>query len=323
LRRAPILTTALLAAAGMVLFAGIASAQSPSTTAQTPGLRYLSWPSRGETAPAIAQPVAQPGTPPRRDLRRPNTVIPHGGFASAAPTSTRPGLTPARGALRTLTPANAWMRPVAPPPEAMMDAPAMAAPLPVASRPAPAPALAPAVTVPPLAPQPRASQPRTTPDYLPDPSGRGQAVPAEMIYAPAPSPAPVQSAPSDPMAPRRDAPIFRMQQDAPIAAPAPVAQSAVGTAETPPRQRPVAEVVNSGQRPPQQGGRYYSVHRQNGRQPDVLEMPEPTYVDALVITLPETIASQDLAAPEQGPTLIRDAQGRVRPVPAASDGDHQ
>jgi len=125
------------------------------------------------------------------------------------------------------------------------------------------------------------------------------------------------------MAPRRDAPIFRMQQDAPIAAPAPVAQSAVGTAETPPRQRPVAEVVNSGQRPPQQGGRYYSVHRQNGRQPDVLEMPEPTYVDALVITLPETIASQDLAAPEQGPTLIRDAQGRVRPVPAASDGDHQ
>jgi hypothetical protein len=51
-------------------------------------------------------------------------------------------------------------------------------------------------------------------------------------------------------------------------------------------------------------------------------MPEPNYVDALVVSMPETIASQDLAAPEQGPTLIRDA-GRVRSAPAASDGDHQ
>jgi len=82
-------------------------------------------------------------------------------------------------------------------------------------------------------------------------------------------------------------------------------------------------VSNSGERPPTQGGRYYSVHRQNGREPDALEMPAPNYVDALVVTMPETIASQDLAAPEQGPTLIRDAQGRTRRAPAASDGDHQ
>jgi hypothetical protein len=39
--------------------------------------------------------------------------------------------------------------------------------------------------------------------------------------------------------------------------------------------------------------------------------------------MPETIASQDLAAPEPGPTLIRDNQGRLRSAPAASDGDHQ
>ncbi|HRJ64423.1 MAG TPA: hypothetical protein PLR59_08740, partial [Brevundimonas sp.] len=90
-----------------------------------------------------------------------------------------------------------------------------------------------------------------------------------------------------------------------------------------PQPRRVAEVSNSGERPPTQGGRYYSVHRQNGRQPDALEMPAPNYVDALVVTMPETIASQDLAAPEQGPTLIRDAQGRIRHAPAASDGDHQ
>jgi len=305
LRRAPILTTALLAAAGVALFAGAASAQSADVPAgEARGLRYLSWSSRGEVVPTA--PATTSGAPAaaRRDLRRPNTVIPHGGFAAAAPAPTRPGLTPAPGARRTLTPANAWMRPVAPPPE-----PAMAAP----AAPAPAPAAA-------------APRPRATPDYLPDPGGRGQAVPAEMIYAPATAPA--ATGPVDPMAPRRDAPIFRMQQDAPVAHPAaapdaPGVQPAAAAPAPAPQPRRVAEVRNSGERPALQGGRYYSVHRQNGRQPDVLEMPEPTYVDALAVSMPETIASQDLAAPEQGPTLIRDAQGRVRPAPAASDGDHQ
>ncbi|MDO9076821.1 MAG: hypothetical protein Q7U72_05145 [Brevundimonas sp.] len=309
MRRSPILKTALLAAASLVLSAGGASAQTAGAPAgEGRGLRYLSWPGRSEAAPAApaAAPVAAAG---RRDLRRPNTVIPHGGFASAPPAPARPGLTPAPGARRTLTPANAWMQPVAPPPEPVMVPPAAA---PVAPRPAPAP--------------PPAPQPRATPDYLPDPGGR-QAVPAGIIYAPAPAqPAPAESGPFDPMAPRRDAPIFRMQQEAPAAAPAaapPVIQPVAASPAATPQPRRVAEVSNSGERPPVQGGRYYSVHRQNGRQPDALEMPAPNYVDALVVTMPETIASQDLAAPEQGPTLIRDAQGRVRPAPAASDGDHQ
>jgi hypothetical protein len=310
LRRAPILTTALLAAAGVVLFAGGASAQSAGAPAgETRGLRYLSWPGRGEATPAA--PAGAPAAAGRRDLRRPNTVIPHGGFASATPLPTRPGLTPAPGARRTLTPANAWMHPVAPPPEPVRAEPAMAVPL--APRPVSAPTAAP--------------RPRATPDYLPDPGGRGQAVPAEVIQPPVPSrAAPARSSPFDPMAPRRDAPIFRMQQDTPAPAPAaaaPVVQPATGSPQAAPQPRRVAEVSNSGERPPTQGGRYYSVHRQNGRQPDALEMPEPNYVDALVVSMPETIASQDLAAPEQGPTLIRDAQGRVRPAPAASDGDHQ
>jgi hypothetical protein len=307
LRRAPILTTTLLAAAGVALFAGAASAQSAGAPAgEARGLRYLSWSGRGEVVPTA--PAATSGVPAaaaRRDLRRPNTVIPHGGFAAAAPAPAPPGPAPAPDARRTLTPANAWMRPVAPPPE-----PAMAPP-------AAAPAAA-------------ETRPRTTPDYLPDSSGRGQAAPAEIFYAPAPAPAPAATGPVDPMAPRRDAPIFRMQRDAPVAPPAaapdaPVVQpAAAAPAPAPaPQPRRVAEVSNSGERPALQGGRYYSVHRQNGRQPDVLEMPEPTYVDALAISMPETIASQDLAAPEQGPTLIRDAQGRVRPAPAASDGDHQ
>jgi hypothetical protein len=309
LRRSPTLTTALLAAAGLVLSAGVASAQSAGAPAgEARGLRYLSWPGRSEAAPVAPAAGPADAATGRRDLRRPNTVIPHGGFASSPPAPTRPGLTPAPGARRTLTPANAWMHRAAPPPEPAPAEPAMVAP--VAPRPAPAPA-------PP--------QPRATPDYLPDPGGRGQAVPAELIQAPPPSqPAPIGSGPFDPMAPRRDAPIFRMQQDAPAPAAAlPEVQPAAASPDATPRPRRVAEVNNSGERPPVQGGRYYSVHRQNGRQPDALEMPAPNYVDALVVTMPETIASQDLAAPEQGPTLIRDAQGRVRPAPAASDGDHQ
>lgn len=304
MRRAPILTTALLAAAGVVLFAGTASAQSAGGPAsEARGLRYLSWSSRGEAAPASP---AAPAAPARRDLRRPNTVIPHGGFAVAAPAPARPGLTPAPGSGRTLTPANAWMNRVAPPPE-----------------PPPPPAVpAPAAAVPAV---------RATPDYLPDPGGRGQPIPAAILQPPAPVPsrAPVQSDPADPMAPRRDAPIFRMQQDAPPAV-APAVQPAsspvappVEAAARPPQPRRIAEVSNTGERPPRQGGRYYSVHRQNGRRPDAVEIPDPTYIDALAVTIPETIASQDLAVPEQGPTLIRDAQGRVRPAAAASDGDHQ
>lgn len=246
--------------------------------------------------------------------RRPNTVIPHGGQASAP----RAGLTQAPGPVRrTLTPANAWMQPA----PAVVPA-AQPAPQPVAAAPAPQP-------------QPVRAQPQSQPavDYLPN-QGRGQPAPVEAVYAPPPAAAPVSGpAPADraadPMAPRRDAPIFRMQQGAtPQPMPAQVAadaapQAAATSADQPPRPIRVATVVNTGEQPPQQGARYYSVHRQNGRQPDALVMPTPTYVDALAVTMTETPASQDLAQPDQGPTLIRDGQGRVRAAPAASDGDHQ
>ncbi|HZW15027.1 MAG TPA: hypothetical protein VFF66_02110 [Brevundimonas sp.] len=123
------------------------------------------------------------------------------------------------------------------------------------------------------------------------------------------------------MAPRRDAPIFHMQQTPP---PRPDPGPAVTPrAEEPAAPRPVVEVANSGERPPAQSARYYSVHRQNGREPDALVMPAPTYVDALVVSMTDAPASQDLAAPEQGPTLIRDRNGNLRAAPAASDGDHQ
>lgn len=299
MRRASTLA-AILAAAGGLLLADAASAQAA-------GPRYLSWPGRGEATPPQGGP-ADP-TPVRRDVRRPNPVIPHGGAAARDPAPNR--LTPAPGpARRTLTPASAWLRPAAPPPEA-----------------APAPAVA---MAPPPAPRPANPPPPPPPpglEYLPDQGARGQPAPAELIYpAPARNEAPGAGVPSDPMAPRRDALIFQMQSAAPppVQAATPAPAPVQPRAEAPAPSRPVVEVANSGEAPPRQaGGRYYSVHRQNGREPDALTLPDPTYVDSLVVTGIETMASQDLAAPEQGPTLIRDRNGNMRAAPAPSDGDHQ
>lgn len=277
MRRASTLAAAAFAATGLLTLADAASAQSAAGAGEARGLRYLSWPGRDEAADPADRDAARPAAT-RADLRRPNRVIPHGGFAAAEPPAPR-GLTPAPGSTqRTLTPANAWLRP------------------PVAPEPAPLPPPASAMAPP----------PRPGPEYLPDQGGRSQPAPAEIVY-----PAPVrpdEAAPapavSDPMAPRRDAPIFRMQQEA---APA----------------QPVAEAAGTGEPRSHEGGRYYSVHRQNGREPDALVMPAPTYVDALVVSSIDTLASQDLAEPDQGPTVIRDRNGNMRAAPAASDGDHQ
>lgn len=298
MRRASTLAVAALAATGVLTLADAASAQSAPAAGQAQGLRYLSWQGRGEPAAPSARDAARPA-PARTDLRRPNTVIPHGGFAASEPPAPR-RLSPAPGpARRTLTPANAWLQPAAVPPE-----------------PAPAP-------VPP-APSAPTPQPSPGPDYLPDQGRRGQPAPAEAVY-PAPlrqGDASVTDAAADPMAPRRDAPIFRMQQAAPAPQPE-VPPAAAPPAEATAQPRRIVEVADSGERPPQQGARYYSVHRQNGREPDALVMPTPTYVDALVVSMTETPATQDLAEPAQGPTLIRDRNGTMRATPAASDGDHQ
>lgn len=292
MRRASTLA-AVLAVAGGVLLADAASAQSDP--------HYLSWSGRGEATPPQGGPAAS--TPVRRDVRRPNPVIPHGGAAVRDPAPNR--LTPAPGpARRSLTPANAWLQPAAPP-----------------SEPAPAVARAPSPA------QPPPPGPPSGPEYLPDQGGRGQPAPTDLVYpAPARSVDLAPGAPSDPMAPRRDALIFQMQSSTPppppVAAPQPTPVSP--RADAPMQPRPVTAIAQSGDAPPRQaGGRYYSVHRQNGREPDALTMPEPTYVDGLVVSEIETMASQDLAAPEQGPTLIRDRNGNMRAAPAPSDGDHQ
>jgi len=296
LRRASCQTLSLavlvLATTGAV---GVAAAQTPAPTQA----RYLNWAGRGAgaAAPALADVSARPDAQPRRS----NRVIPHGGAYEAPPAAPTVASEAPR---RTLTPATAWLR-----------------------APAPVPAPAPVAMAAPVTPPPPAPSARAVPDFLPDQGGRGQPAPAEIALA-APPPAAAVAGPSDdPMAPRRDAPIFRLQR---TPAPAPAAQAAPAPQEqveparaAPPSPRVAMVAANPEDRPSAQSARYYSVHRQNGREPDALTLPQPTYVDALAITTPVTIASQDLAQPEQAPTLIRDAQGRVRAQPAAPEGDYQ
>lgn len=154
------------------------------------------------------------------------------------------------------------------------------------------------------------------------PATPAPAAPAPMAPPPAATAAasPVPAAVADPMAPRRDALIFQLQgasDPTPAAPPQPQPQ---------PQSRPVVApsrtpVADSPPGPAEQGARYYSVHRQNNRQPDPTPLPAATYVDAIAVDLPASLASQDLAAPPEPPTLIRNAQGRLQAMPDTSTPD--
>jgi hypothetical protein len=71
--------------------------------------------------------------------------------------------------------------------------------------------------------------------------------------------------------------------------------------------------------PASDGARYYSVHRQAGRQPDATPIPDPSYLDALPVELDQPPASTDLAEPPAAPPLIRDSSGRLRAAPPVDD----
>lgn len=356
--RSSIATVSALALAGSLLLAGQAAAQEAAAP------RYMNWNGRGPAVmPQGVQTASTDGA-----TRRPNTPIPHGGFARAGAPVAAQAPAPTR---RTLTPASAWITPGASYGMASAVAPSPTpAPAPVETReaaPAPAPAPTPTripveapVDLPPptrapsyspnVAPQPQAQfqaqrqdDRQFLPEYLAD-QGGAQPAPSQAVYADAPRPAAApaatptyaepQGTPSDaadPMAPRRDAPIFRLQRQAP-ASPAPIPGPSASTenapaapaAEAAPAPRQMAAVTtNPSDHPEMQASRRYSVHRQNGQQPDAVALPQPTYVDALAVTLTDMPAGRDLAEPAPGPNLYRDNQGRVRAAPAASDGDHQ
>lgn len=279
----------ILSAAFAALWAAPAMAQSQPQ--QAAGPRYLGWAGRttDTTAPGL-QAASGDG------YRRPAAVIPHAGvgappltYASATVSAPR---TPDRVQRSGLTPASAWLSP-----DLEAPAPAPAAPQPE-YRPAPTPP----------APQPV----RTAPPPAPAPA-RPASVEQPRVE---PAPAPVRTLPdvpefdpADPMAPRRDAPIFRMQQ--------PGQPQAAAAAQPSQPQQQMAQ-ADTGQ--PPQTARYYSVHRPTGRQPDPVSMPEPVTLDEL--QLPEMPTGADLSEPQAGPTLMRNAEGRLVPVPG-QDQDPQ
>ena len=125
---------------------------------------------------------------------------------------------------------------------------------------------------------------------------------AETPASPAAAPADAQTGEAvlpDPMAPRPDAPVFRLRQT----------QTDSAQPNPPEGGQPAATPDTTG------GARYYSIHRQAGRTPDAPRLPEPVYLDALPVELNGLPETQDLAEPPPPPALMRDSQGRVRPVP--------
>ena len=316
----PVLLVFSAVMAATVLAAG---APALAQTREAPTLRRLDWAGRPETSGPAG-------------LRRPAPVIPHAG---AAPTQV--ALRPARAWRPTpgridgrpgLTPADAFFGPgesaAAPTLQPSRPAEPVAVPMPVRSEPAAERRLQPQPQ-----PQPRPAPVEAAPPPAAAPQTSARLVqPSPVTVRPAPavsqpvSPPEAAQVEADPMAPRRDAPIFRIQgarppqgepRVQPDAVPAPEAAPAQGQAQGQAQSQPQGQAQPYGQ-----GARYYSVHRQAGRQPDRTPMPEQVWLDRMPIEMDRTPESEDLAAPPETPQMMRDAQGRMRPVQAtATDGD--
>ncbi len=280
-------------------------------------------PAPAYTPPAPYQPTHQPAPWARQPLStQPQPVAPPPTDDAPAPymPEARPQPQPQPQPMeRAPAPSHVpWTRPQ-PQPEPQPAPPVQPAPRAVA----PAPALQ-------LAPQPapepvRQPAPAPAPILEPAPPVQPQVQPP-VQPAPQPMPAPVPADPAfDPMAPRRDAPIFQLQRNTPqpaaptpAPAPAPALPAPNATPAAQPAPQPAPQPV-SDDAPAQGGARYYSVHRQAGRQPDATPLPAPNYLDALPVELDQPIASDDLAQPPEAPAVMRDAQGRLRAAPMADD----
>lgn len=338
MRHRPNLLTPLLAAAGCLLTTSPVLAQQVRP-GEVMGMRYLSWSGKAET--------------PADGLRRSSSPTPASMPASApsAAGNTRyPGIQtasrPSRyGAGSTgLTPASVWIG--APHSAALSAQPVVQQPDPAAQ------AQAQAAYQMQVQSQYQAwyqseaqaqyeAQVRATPQpaqqvvRVPAADPRQQAMQAQQALAQQ-AQAPQQAEPQyqqradatpqpgyDPMAPRRDAPIFRMQQpQGAQAAPAPQSEQpaqqtavAQGEIQSPVLTQPTAGRTYSGQayagaEPPRESARYYSVHRAEGRQPDPIAMPVSVYLDNAPI---------DLAEPPAAPVPTRTVNGRTQLIVANQD----
>lgn len=295
------------------------------------GMRYLTWPGKVDRSRPV--PRAAPPLPvPRRDTPPSGAIMT---FAPAPPTTTT---VPTRYSARTgpgPTPATTWIADARAPAPAFAPGFVPAPPLnraetapPYAARPLVRPETA-AAYAPPPAPPPRPPvESDTAPTYAPPPPAR---VAADTGPAPAPTPTPrtenlvvappspsgrtdrfpVEAAPPvsvtasdfDPMAPRRDAPIFRLLNR--NAAPAPVPEDAAAADAPPAPQRSAPEAAPPPPLADDRSPRRYSVHRANGQAPDRTPLPDPVFLDS---------APVDLAEPPAAPTVVRNVDGRIRAV---------
>ncbi len=273
------------------LAAGAAVAQQAPTNAS--GLRYLSWPGKPPVAArATATPAVIQTEAPAPTVTAANRTLP--GAIPLARLSPAPSGIPATATPRSngLTPASAWMPQRAP----MQAEPAQTPPVEAApAEAAPAQAQATRVAPSPYVPEPSAPQPQ------PELQMPAEPAPAPQQAAQA-EPQPAQAAVADPMAPRRDAPIYRLQRPQ---AGAPLDAAAVAVSGQ------AALTPTAGDN----SARYYSVHRQAGRHPDAIPAPQQTYLDAMPVQMAQTPQSNDLAQPDGPPALIRNANGSLRAVP--------
>ncbi|MAL57325.1 hypothetical protein [Brevundimonas aurantiaca] len=281
-----LLSSVLFAA---LMGAGAAAAQVATTSE---GLRYLSWPGKPPVArgPDARASSAQT-TAPRATL----AALPLARLDAPASTAV--------AARRGLTPASDWLSPA------------------VASQPVSQPRPYEATTPQPAPVQVASAQP----EPVQAPVVQAPVVQAPVVQAaadrsaPAPQnalqPTPQADALGDPMAPRRDAPIFRLTQ-ASMAAAAPAATPPVQTAAVQAEASPLASVPSAAP----QGARFYSVHRQAGHRPDPIPQAQPVYLDALPVEMSQTPSSADLAQPDGPPALIRNRDGSVRAAPPSVGG---
>ena len=157
-----------------------------------------------------------------------------------------------------------------------------------------------------------------------------EAPPPPAREAPIASPAPVVVAPPaepafDPMAPRRDAPIFRMlgrntspapmddRAVVPEPTPEPAPDAAPQTTPPPLEAEPAPQAQAQPAPPPgsvDRSPRRYSVHRANGQAPDRTPLPDPVFLDSAPI---------DLAEPPEAPTVMRNVNGRIQAITPSED----
>ncbi|MFN7389069.1 hypothetical protein [Brevundimonas sp.] len=266
--------TAGLGLATALACLALGSVAEAQTQAPPTGSRYLSWANRttSTTPPRMA-------TAARSDIL-PRRVAPSQGLARPQMQPFNPPLPISEGGL---TPASAWIGPrVAP-----SFAPGNPDPLAYGTTEL-------AAAPPPPPPPPVMSAPVRTAAAAPPPPV------AQPLYAPA------TNNTADPMAPRPDAPIFRLRAQGTTPATTPTdAAPSTSAPDTPAQQAPVQQSTVQTSATGQAPARYYSVHRAAGRQPDPTVMPDPVFFDSVAL---------DLAEPPEFEPPRRDAQGRRIPV---------